>query len=554
MANPVLEALFSVGLDLFYRKRYNWNRGNTAFPLGRAWQNYLFKPLFSPDGLQGFWSGFYNELQNPPYYLDPFAPQLELLWGRRVRAGEVQRLTVTDAALPYRLIKPGKLDREKGYSIKVKANGREHALGGQVAERFYYLCFKDKTEIELSSSCDLVLGRPIPLTQARPRRKRLVLCLFVDGLTQELFKLHPLEEAAPNIHRFFAKGTMFTDCHVPSEWSLPGLASLHTGLRVARHRMFHAERDVSFGDYPIASELFQDDGYLTFQACGNWRKTPSYGYARGFDRTVYKRQASLKEINYAFFDQMRAFPRRDTFAWLSYFDLHHTINAVPDLGDQLRYTLQAHDYTQSKKKSVPAVEADPPKTERCLRELNKVDFYLSQVFSLLQDRYSEDEILVALVADHGTSYITGDPHILSRERTHVPWLLRGGGVPAGSCPELVQNIDVLPALLHFAGVEAGARLDGRLPAVFGGPAARDHIVCESFFPGATYKATVKDRDYDFYLETGGKVDDEGRFDADPAKTELFRSRDFRKDVSGEEPAAADRLGRLMRDFLEARTS
>ena len=40
--------------------------------------------------------------------------------------------------------------------------------------------------------------------------------------------------------------------------------------------------------YNILSEYFQDEGYFTFQACGDWRKSPSYGYVKGFDRTIYQ--------------------------------------------------------------------------------------------------------------------------------------------------------------------------------------------------------------------------------------------------------------------------
>jgi hypothetical protein len=550
VSSALLEALFAKGLELFYRRRYNWNTGSSAFPLSLAGKNYLFQPLFSDDGVSGFWSGFYNEPQSPPLYLDPFDAQLELAWGSRLKAGETYRATVENAAIPYMILKPGRLASEKGRSVLAKVGGKPHALGGQVAERYYYLFFKEKTELELSSSCDLVVGRPIALTQAKPHRKRLVLNLFVDGLTAELFKLHPLEEAAPNIHRFFSKGTAFSDCHVTSEWSLPGLASLHTGLRVAKHRMFSPKGDVAFGrGYPVAAELFQKDGYLGFQACGNWRKSPSYGYARGFDRTVYKRQLSLKDVNYAFFDQLRAFPDRDTFAWLSFFDLHHMINAVPDVGDQARYAPDAHDYTSSKKKSVLQSEINRPKTKRYVQELGKIDFYLNQVFSLIQDRYSEDEVLVSLVADHGTGYITGDPHILSRERTHVPWLLRGGGVPAGVCGEPVQNVDVLPSLLTLSGLAVPAGLDGRLPARLGGGPARAEITCESFFPGSTYKATIKDKAFDFYFETEDKIGADGRFDASRFKTELYRAGDFRKEVSAEEPAAAARFLESMRAFL-----
>lgn len=554
MMRRMLDKVIHEGLARYRRKRYNWIKGHIGFPLDRLGNSYLDRPLFSPDGREGYYCGIYNEEDNPRWYEDVLGCKLELLRGGRRDAGRRQIFPgLENCVLPYRLLKRRLTDSPAGRSVSLRLDGRSWDLKGQWAERFYYLRVNGRQDVELESDTDWVAAAPIPLRQASRRRRRLVLMLFVDGWSWEVFSRASMQDTIPNLLRFFSKGMMFDNCHVTSDWSLPGLASIHSGLRVRRHGMFHPSREVVLGDYPVLGEFFQRDGYLTFQACGNWRKTPSYGYARGFDRTVYKRQMQLKDVQYAFLDQLRAFPERDQFAWLSYFDLHHLLARVPDVGAQAAYPPGAHDYSESGEKSVLQVRTNEGKAARYVEELRKVDFHLGQLFRFIESRYAEDELLVALVSDHGTGYLTPGERILSRERTHVPFMVRGGGVPQGRSREWMQNVDVLPLMLRLAGIEHDpSAFDGRVPARFGGPAPRSHAVCESFYPGSPYRATIKDDEFDFYYETRGGVDGEGRFDPSSYTAELCEAgRDGPASLKGH--PAAGRYEALMLDFLRTRT-
>ena len=512
--------------------------------------------MFSSDGVRGFFTGFYNTERQPRWHVDIFRDPLEILPAARQPRGIPCRIEVArDSLLPYLILKKNTAGVPAGHSVRVALEGETRRLGGQMAERFYYLPVKGGSRIELSSDNDLAVGSPIPLIQEKQRKKRLVLVLFLDGLSGELFRRHPLSEVAPNIHRFFSKGAVFENCYSTSDWSLPGLGSLFSGLRVGRHRLLHPNKDAVIGDgYPILSESFQQDGYLTFQACGNWRKTPSYGFVKGFDRTVYKRQLSLMEVDHAFFEHLRAFPRRDNFAWLTYFDLHHIINDVPDVGAQAGYTLAAHDYARSEEKSILRLNVDEPAILRYVEELRRIDFHLGLIFSHIEKNYSDEEMLVCLVSDHGTSYLSEDSKILARERTHVPFMLRGGGIPSGlKSREWVQNVDILPTLLRSADIpfEPG-RFDGDVPRALGGTRERDHVLCESVFPGSTYKATVKDEAFDFYLETKGRVDDEGDFDLSEYTTDLFKPEKPNDSVLKENPGIAKKYEEILLAFLGSR--
>lgn len=553
MLERIAERILDQALRAFYKKKYNWNSGNTGFPLSRAWENHIRVPLF-PEGDRGYYSGIHQAETDPFLSLDLFGHRLEILCARRQPAGRPYRVVAQrDSVLPCRVITPGRLSPTRGWSLSVSEGGRTLSLGNMMAERFYYLPLRKDVPLELSSAQDLAIGEPMPLIQRAPHKKRLVLVLFVDGLSGEAFASVPEREAMPNTHRFFSKGMVFENCHVTGEWSLPGLASIFSGLRSAGHGMLHPRKDIVIGkDYPIMSELFQKQGYSTFQACGNWRKSPSYGYVKGFDRTIYKRQMPLQDVNHAFFDHLRAFPKRDVFAWLSCFELHHFLGGVPDISCQTRYPLQAHDYAAPKKKSVYRLEVDEVQRTRYFEELNKIDHYLGQIFRHIEDNYSDDEILVCLVADHGTSDLTPDPHFLSRERTHVPFMIRGGGVPAGRSSEWIQNIDVLPALLRHADISAeGAVFDGRVPAALGGGLERSGILCESRHPGAAYKATIKDAEHDFYFETRGPVDDDGRFDPADHVIDLFHHGDFSRSILKDRPEAAAAFERELVEFLKA---
>ena len=126
-----------------------------------------------------------------------------------------------------------------------------------------------------------------------------------------------------------------------AEWTLPSVPSFFSGGRQQFHGFYDPKSNHTIGkDFQILSEIFHDNEYLTFQANGNWRVSPSYGYIKGFDRTIYKKEMNISDVIHSFFEHLRTFSDRDNFVWLTLMDVHHLLNVIPDISSQKIIVLQ----------------------------------------------------------------------------------------------------------------------------------------------------------------------------------------------------------------------
>lgn len=514
---------------------------STNFPSCHG-KNYFFNPLFPDQSGNAYFYKFFLDPADNPLTVDFKRYRGELLPGKLCRKGRAHQVHInTPSILPYSIVGPEMTNLRGAYQASIKINGKTQELKNLLSDRFYYLSITEPGQLEISSEHDLIVGKPIHLTQGKKHKQRLVMTIFVDSFAWEIFDQMSFEDDLPNIHKFFSKGMIFENAYSSSNWTVPSVASIFSGRTLKNHGMFHPRKDQVVGTgYPILSELFQRDEYLTFQSCSNHRKTPAHGYAKGFDRSVFKYQSTLGELIDNVFGQLRAFPDRDHFVWLSVFDAHSAPGLTLDISTQTALPLEAQNYEEQAAKSPLATKCDPRKTARYIEELKRVDFYLGRLFDYINNVYEEGEFLVSLVSDHGTSSATANPELLSRERTHIAFMVRGGNAPQGRCQDFVQNTDILPSILHLADVPFDVEINGRLPMVFGGNDPRNYAVTEIMYPGTFREVGIKDDTFDFYLKSQGAVDDKGDFEMGTPETFLYKANDTSKELSDEYPEIVEK--------------
>lgn len=101
--------------------------------------------------------------------------------------------------------------------------------------------------------------------------------------------------------------------------------------------------------------------------------------------------------------------------------------------------------------------------------LQSVDEMVAHLLDVLEEKGQLDNTVVVFSADHG--YHLGQHRVPCgktlpyKEDTHVPFMIRGPGVPKGADTDLPSNhIDIAPTLLDFAGLDKSewpSWLDGR---------------------------------------------------------------------------------------------
>ncbi|RXM78523.1 hypothetical protein DP144_03140 [Clostridium tetani] len=472
------------------------------FPLKTKDDTYIGQSIVTSENKAGFISEYYNEkIHNIPVSLAN-SSKIEVLYGNINK--EFNLKIEEESVVPIAI-------NDDKTNVCINKSGNQYCFKKWFANRYNYFKFNKEEEIYIEANNDIVVGNPIPLNQKNKHKVKLVLNIFIDGLAKSVFKFEELKEMMPNTYNFFKKGAIFNNCYSNGEWTLPSVASIFSGLRTSKNGMYHFAIPHEIGkDYKIISEIFKENDYLTFQACGNWRKNPLYGYVKGFDRTIYKPYMLAEEIISVFLENMRAFPKRDKYVWLSFFDLHECINLLPDISNQINNSIQAHDYYEDTTKSVYKT-IDCSKTERYISEIKRLDYYLKIIYDFIDENYKDDEIVIALCSDHGQSYIGENAYVIGEERTAVPLMIRGNDIFSCEINDFVENVDILPIILKHSNVDFDENnIDGKLPKALGGKTKREYVYSETIYSGKVFEAMIKDENYYFYLKSENKVREDGR--------------------------------------------
>ena len=200
-------------------------------------------------------------------------------------------------------------------------------------EKFSYLNFKAK-KVKIDSDYEFIISKNF-LKKKEKKNNKLVIGIFIDGLSNfsnnDLFK-----KTAPKTYNFFKKGNIFQNHFSNSEWTVPSCATIMTGKNTHNHGIFHpnANHDISKKN-KVMAQFFQENNFVTLMCNSGWRTSPSYGYVKGFDRTIYKREASADFLINRSIDHLISFKSYDNFIFLGLNDLHHNLDLVPPLNLQI---------------------------------------------------------------------------------------------------------------------------------------------------------------------------------------------------------------------------
>ena len=215
------------------------------------------------------------------------------------------------------------LQEENNFTFKfILSDNKEIICLNKVALKFEYYRLPPATR--LVSEKNLYVGNPIVLKQ-NPKNKKLVLNIFVDGISQKVIEEENFAELMPHTNAFFSKGIRCNQAYSAAEWTLPSLASYTSGITPARHMMIHNNITKQFPeDITILAEYFKEQGYQTAKIDGDWRSTQSYGYGRGMDRIIYQHQnvgMKVEQVIEDTLDHIKLMQETNQFVWMCIGDL-----------------------------------------------------------------------------------------------------------------------------------------------------------------------------------------------------------------------------------------
>ena len=389
--------------------------------------------------------------------------------------------------------------------------------------------FRIEEPTTFQSEDPLIVGAPVLLRHGA-HRKKVVLNILADGLSWK-----EIQEAdckfVPNIMKFFSQGVIFDNSFSTAEYTYPALATIETGLY--QHHTQIAKPGVPFAldpSYVTLSEQMKELGYYctNIQSCG----TGIYnGTSRGYDRLIVNHwMMPAADGVERTIRHLETFDECDNFLFMHFADTH-PYNADVSTPAYASAHLPLADVLQPQDRESSVFLKPNPLSRHVNRsEIAAVDRQLGYLFDYLAAHYEDDEYIVLLYSDHGTSVHARSPYLLSEEQTGTALMARGAGVPAlGRVDELTSSVDIYKILGKLAGYPIDAAyLDGSLPEAFGGQ-RREYTVSNSIYPGQTYKICVRTERHAFHLETEEFTREDGTVSFERCKYHIHeRNEDYRE--------------------------
>lgn len=367
----------------------------------------------------------------------------------------------------------------------------------------------------LAPSCDTEVSVREGEVSAREGNGRRpdVLLFLVDTLRADRLGCYGYRrETTPTLDALAERGALFRRASAQAPWTVPSMASLMTG----RYPTSHLERPPD-GATTLA-EVFQGAGYRTLGVVANFVILPDVGFERGFDRFLtriyvdedgreHRRQdGTFEDVMSWARDDLERVARRDedgtrppVFLYLHVIDPHDGYKRHVEYSDLLPMDgappVEPEGWLE---KTLAAVGPPPPEDDpgwrkalrgiqrdrnRYDREVRYVDDRLRELFAELEELEIGEDLLTAVVSDHGeelwehlaplpeeaqrhnppeTLFFQTHGYLMTEQALRTPFLLAGPGVPAGVTVDApVENVDLFPTLLELCDIGVGFETHGR---------------------------------------------------------------------------------------------
>jgi arylsulfatase A-like enzyme len=289
-----------------------------------------------------------------------------------------------------------------------------------------------------------------------PKTRNLLL-VTIDTLRADHLGVYGYQRpTSPQLDRFAEDAVVFDAAYSSSSWTLPGIATLMTGLYTSTHGCWNG-RSYLAPLFPTLAEQLAAGGLDTAAVVSHVFLDPRYGLDQGFglydDELVRetKRASHLAITSPQITDkavrwlEARAGTNgRPWFLWVHFFDPH------------LRYL--AHEGV-----SEAFGSSDPE--DLYDGEIAFTDLHLGRLLDRLDELGMRDSTLVIVTSDHGEEFGDhggiGHRSTLYREVQRIPLVIRAPGVEPGRREEVVSLVDVSPTVLELLGGAALEPVAGR---------------------------------------------------------------------------------------------
>jgi arylsulfatase A-like enzyme len=334
-------------------------------------------------------------------------------------------------------------------------------------------------------------------SKPEPARPKNVIFILVDTLRADhLGAWGYSRPTSPNVDALARESLRFENARSQASCTFPSANSILTSRYPSAFLGQPAEHELGIpGDIPSIAEILKQRGFRTAAVSASpvvrntpGRFNPGAGFGRGFDSfhedCVWKSAAC---VNRAALPLLQSNDERPFFLYLHYLDPHGPY--APPKNHRRRWALGKPDKKFIRDgnpnpigdmlyKGAPDPGATPADLQYLMdlydEEIAFFDSQLADLMKVLRESGRLDDTILVFTADHGEEFLEHG-HIkhcrtLFDSSIRIPMLLRIPGVEANVMKQPAQNLDLVPTLLDYLGVDTqGLKFEGESlrPAIEG---------------------------------------------------------------------------------------
>ncbi len=298
-----------------------------------------------------------------------------------------------------------------------------------------------------------------------------IVLIIIDTLSAKHLSCYGYaRNTSPTIDSLAQTGILFENCQAQAPWTLPGMASIFTGLSEKSHGCSNYN-GFSHGldpEIPTITTILKENGYSTAAAVNIGYLGEVFGITRGFDFfninedgldnaaiTVDIVLNHLKTI-----DSDKPF-----FLTMHLFDPHLPYDSPAPFN-----TMYSRSRPDGSFEWPKITECSDPlliefMTAKYDSEINWTDSQLSRFFAGMHELELTENTIFILTADHGEEFMQhgdwGHAHNLYQQALHIPLIITGPGINEGArISENVGQFDILPTILTLLGIDSLGQIEG----------------------------------------------------------------------------------------------
>lgn len=480
-------------------------------------------------------------------------------------------------ALSFSIFNPN--DSRMFYKVTVKDNEGQEVLYKGFHDKETFLkknlefprTFDGETEIVLETKGKGIGAWLNPMLNVQKENPRVFIVIVLDTLRYDHTSLYGYSrKTTPVLDGLSRESAVFRNAYTTTSWTLPAHVSLFSGKNLDEHGVVTPNDGIS-GKYPLVSEVFQQNGYVTAAFTGGGFIEDTFGFYRGFQLysnnpgSVFSKNSAERVFDH-FKNYIDGFQGNDLFVFLHTYQPHAPYKAPHDYIDQIDKEIDTNlkgikNFIGGNNEYFKSID---PKDRQLMIDLYDASILycdkvlVGGVVDYLKEKGLYDDAMLVVLSDHGEEFYDHHSwehgHTLYRELIQIPLLIKYPHSREKGKKDALTSITDIPGFLLK---ESGLPYD---KTVFRDETGREKRVLPVLLPLSPIieafppKVSFVDDNYHFIFNIFDKKKP-AFFDPPPPvlrDIELYEKKDYleRTNLSGKRRHIVDRFGKHLGEVLK----